>query len=328
MDRGRVHLFWGVVLSLVVLVALWALSRYLEQREVLWLEGVVECRNYRASSKLAGRINRLYVDEGDRVAKGDTLFVLSTPELDAKLEQAKGASQSAEALDRELLRGARAEQRAEARSVVERAAAALQLAQKSYDRVSVLYSEGVATAQQYDEAKAQRDAAQAQYGAARAQYELVAQGATTEQRQAAQGRVSQALGAVAEVEGYLRDAVVVAPVSGEVSTLTAYESELVASGYPVVVVADLDNVWASFNIREDYMPQFKMGSSFVAYLPAIDREVEFEVSYIAAEATFATWQAARTLGDFDIRSFEIRMRPKVEVTALRPGMSVLIRAQR
>lgn len=314
----------GIVVAVVLLCGALLLSVELERRRELWLEGVIECRSYRVGSKVAGRVMGMNLGEGDWVEKGDTLYMISTPELEAKLEQVVGLRESAQALDKEVEIGARVEQKTQARSLVQQAQAAEELARKSFQRVSNLYDEGVLPRQQYDESKAQLEAAEAQLRGAKAQYELVEVGATRQQKQAARGRVVEAMGAVSEVESFLKDALVVAPIRGEVSTLAALNSELVSSGFPVITLLDMEDVWATFNIREDMLPEVAVGEKFRAFVPALGREVELRLSYLSPEADYAVWQAQRTLGDFDLRSFEVRMRPTEAGLGLRPGMSVLI----
>ena len=60
------------------------------------IEGIAECRTYRASSKLAGRIDSLFVHEGDWVEYGELLYTISTPELDAKLQQVAALESAAQ----------------------------------------------------------------------------------------------------------------------------------------------------------------------------------------------------------------------------------------
>ena len=153
--------------------------------------------------------------------------------------------------------------------------------------------------------------------AAKAQYDMAVDGARKEDKEAAAARVRQAEGAVSEVQSYLVDASVYSPVTGEVSTIIAEEGELVGSGYPVVAILDMSDMWVTFNIKETLLP----GMTIV---PALDRDVEFEVTYIAPQADFATWAATRTQGGFDIRTFAIKARPTAPVENLRPGMSVLV----
>lgn len=306
----------------VVLIAL--LGWWLVEREPLLVQGVVECRTYRAASKIAGRIDTLYVAEGDAVQRGELLYRLTTPELETKLLQAEALRLAAEALDRKALSGARVQQIEAARNIWQKALAGKILAEKSLERVQNLYAEGVVPAQTLDEAVANFEAMSATTKAARAEYDLALAGATTEDKEAAAAQLQQAQGVVDEVEVYLRDAMVYAPISGEVSTIAAEEGEVVGSGMPVVSILDLEEMHALFYVKETMLPQIRRGVQFEGYIPALERNQLFEVSYIAPQADFATWSATRTRGEFDIRTFEVKARPVGEAEGLRPGMSVLV----
>ena len=264
------------------------------------------------------------VEEGQHVEKGELLYTLSTPELEAKLRQAEAVKSAASALDQKALAGARWQQIDAAMSLWQKAQAGLELARKTYERVKNLYAEGVVPAQKLDEASANYNAMLATEQAAKAQYELVRDGASKEDKEAAAAQVRQAEGAVSEVESYIGDAMVYSPVTGEVSTVIAEEGELVGSGYPVVAILDLSDQWVTFNIKETLMPAVKIGVRMSGYVPALGRDVEFEVTYIAVQADFATWAATRTQGGFDIRTFAVKAKPTAPAEGLRPGMSVIV----
>lgn len=314
----------GWILLLLGLTATLVGYHLLRKREAVWLQGTVAGTSYRAASKLPGRVLEIYVREGERVDSGAPLYRLSTSEVEARLKQALGAEQSARALDEQALKGARPEQREEALQMWQRAQAGRQLATQSFERLQRLYSEGVISAQQYDEGEANYHAAVAMEEAARAAYELVLAGASSEERAAAAGGVTRAEGAVEEVESYLEDGVVVAPQSGEVAQQAAEVGELVPSGFPLFTILDLEDCWVNFYLYENLLPQITLGSRMQGYLPALGRKVELQVSYIAPEADFALRQASRALGDFDLRSFQVKARPTKPEEGLRPGMSVLV----
>ena len=313
-----------VVIAAAVVLGVIFVSWYLRRSTPLYIQGVVECTTYKASSKVPGRIEEMKVEEGQHVSKGELLYTLSTPELQAKLQQAEAVKSAASALDRQAMVGARSQQKEAALNLWQQAQAGLQLAEKTYERVKNLYDQGVVPAQKLDEATANLQAMQATERAAKAQYEMVHDGARVEEKEAAAAQVRQAEGAVSEVESYLSDAMVYSPVTGEISTIIAEAGELVGSGYPVVAILDLSDLWVTFNIREDLLPKIKMGTLMTGYVPALDKEVEFEVTYIAPQADFATWSATRTQGSFDIRTFAIKAKPTTDVENIRPGMSVLV----
>lgn len=320
----RSNIYGVVAAAAVILLSVALISWYLTKRSPMLIQGTVECTTYKASSKVPGRIDAMKVAEGDRVEKGQLLYVLSTPELDAKLAQAEAVKSAAAALDAAAVAGARIQQIEAALNMWEKAQAGLELARKTYERVKNLYDQGVVPTQKLDEATANYEAMKATAQAAKAQYDMAADGARKEDKEAAAARVRQAEGAVSEVESYIGDAMVYSPVTGEVSTIVAQQGELVGSGYPVVAILDMSDLWVTFNVKETLLPKIKVGTRMTAYVPALDRDVELEVSNIAVQADFATWAATRTQGGFDIRTFAVKARPTGDAGQLRPGMSVLV----
>ena len=320
----RSNIYGVVAAAAVILLSVALISWYLTKRSPMLIQGTVECTTYKASSKVPGRIDAMKVAEGDCVEKGQLLYVLSTPELDAKLAQAEAVKSAAAALDAAAVAGARIQQIEAALNMWEKAQAGLELARKTYERVKNLYDQGVVPTQKLDEATANYEAMKATAQAAKAQYDMAADGARKEDKEAAAARVRQAEGAVSEVESYIGDAMVYSPVTGEVSTIVAQQGELVGSGYPVVAILDMSDLWVTFNVKETLLPKIKVGTRMTAYVPALDRDVELEVSYIAVQADFATWAATRTQGGFDIRTFAVKARPTGDAGQLRPGMSVLV----
>ena len=309
----RSNIIGIIAAAVVIIVSVVLISWYLRKTTPMLIQGTVECTTYKASSKVPGRIDDMKVSQGDRVEKGQLLYTLSTPELEAKLQQAEAVKSA----DQAALAGARIQQIEAALNMWEKAQAGLELARKTYDRVKNLYDQGVVPEQKLDEASANYKAMEATALAAKAQYDLA-------DKEAAAARVRQAEGAVSEVESYIGDAMVYAPVTGEVSTIIAEQGELVGSGYPVVAILDLTDLWVTFNIKETLLPGIGVGTRMSGYVPALDYDVEFEVTYISAQADFATWAATRTQGGFDIRTFAIKARPVSHVENMRPGMSVIV----
>lgn len=317
---------YSILFIIVVLVALAAivLFRHLSRINRQVIQGVVECRTYRASSKIPGRIDSLFVVEGQWVSLGELLYTLSTPELDAKLQQVAALESAAEAINLEVDRGARSEQIDAARSMWQKALAGEELAKKSFERVSNLYNKGVVPRQQYDEALANVEAMSATTRVAKAEYDLARQGATREQKDAVAAKVREAQGAVNEVNTYIQDARVHAPISGRVADVVSEPGELVGAGFPVITILNLDDCWVSFNVKESDLHGVDVGHRFSGYVPALDSTLDFEVYYIAAEADFATWGTTRARGGFDIRTFEVRARSVGNDKQLLPGMSVVV----
>ena len=286
--------------------------------------GQAEATTIRISGKVPGRIASYRFNEGDQVKAGDTLVFLSTPEVQAKLMQVEAVKAAAEAQHAKAMKGARDQEVTAAYEMWQKAQAGLTIAKKSYDRVRNLYEKGVMSAQKKDEAEANYNAMVATEKAARSQYEMAKEGARKEDKAAAAALVNQASGALAEVESYVEESALVAPIDGEISERFPEVGELVGTGAPIMNIADLTDMWVSFSIREDLLSQLKVGNEVKAFVPALDnQEITLKVYYMKDMGTYAAWKATKTTGQYDAKTFEVRARPVQPVEGLRPGMSVI-----
>ena len=289
------------------------------------IQGQVEVTEYRVSSKVPGRILELRVKEGDYVKVGDTLVILDAPEVKAKMAQARGVEDAAAAMSEMAQKGARQEQVRGAFELLQQAKAGLEIAEKSYNRVQRLFDEGVMSEQKRDEAYANYKAMEAQVKAAQSQYDMARNGARREEKLAAAAQVERAKGAVAEVNSYINETVQIAQMEGEVSEVYPRVGELVGTGAPIMSISLMNDVWGTFNIREDQLNGMKVGDTFKAYCPAFDKEIEMKVYHIKDQGSFAVWKATKTNGQYDIKTFEVKARPSKPVEGLRPGMTLIIR---
>ncbi|EPE2651923.1 HlyD family secretion protein [Vibrio fluvialis] len=294
------------------------------QPETVRLQGQIESQQYSISSKVPGRIDQVYVRKGDEVKKGQLIFTLHSPEIEAKLEQAIAGQKAAGALAQEAENGAREQQIRAAKDQWMKAKAAAELAEKTYLRVNNLYKDGVVAEQKRDEANTQWQAAKYTESAAFQMYEMAKEGARAETKQAAQEKARMAAGAVAEVEAYAADTKIESWFDGEVSQVLMQSGELAPQGFPVVTVVDREDSWAVLNVREDLLSHFQKGTTFNAYLPALNKSVEFKVTHVAVMGDFATWRSTDAAQGFDLRTFEVEARPTAPETNLRMGMSVVV----
>lgn len=288
------------------------------------VQGQAEVTEYRVSSKVPGRILEFRVKEGQTVRAGDTLAILEAPDVQAKLEQARAAEAAAQAQNEKALKGARQEQIQAAYEMWQKAQAGVTIAEKSYKRIKNLYDQGVVSAQKLDEITAQRDAALATEKAAKAQYTMAKNGAEREDKAAAAALVNRAKGAVAEVESYINETYLIAQKDGEVSDIFPKQGELVGTGAPIMNVAVMDDMWVTFNVREDLLQSLTVGTEFEAFVPALDKNIRLKVNYMKDLGTYAAWKATKTTGQFDLKTFEVRALPTDKVEGLRPGMSVIL----
>ncbi|MFL7864961.1 HlyD family secretion protein [Vibrio cincinnatiensis] len=288
------------------------------------LQGQIESQQYSISSKVPGRIDQVFVRKGDEITKGQLIFTLHSPEIEAKLDQALASQKAAGALAQEAEKGSRNQQIHAARDQWLTAKAAADLAQKTYLRVNNLYKEGVVSEQKRDEASTQWQAAKHSESAAFQMYEMAKEGAREETILAALEKERMAAGAVAEVEAYAADTRIESWFNGEVSQVLMHGGELAPQGFPVVTVIDRNDSWAVFNVREDLLQHFEKGRTFNAFLPALNQSIEFTVTHIAAMGDFATWRSTDASQGFDLRTFEVEARPTQPVEGLRMGMTVAV----
>lgn len=294
------------------------------QPEPVRLQGMIEAQQYSISSKVPGRIDQVLVRKGENITKGQLVFTLHSPEIEAKLEQAKAGEKAAGALAQEAEKGARSQQIQAAKDQWLKAKAAADLMEKTYQRVNNLYNDGVVAEQKRDEAMTQWQAAKYTESAAYQMYEMAKEGVRDETKLAAAEKARMAAGAVAEVEAYANDTRIESWFDGEVSQVLLQSGELAPQGFPVVTVIDTQDAWAVLNVREDLLKHFQKDQTFSAYLPALDKKVEFKVSHIAVMGDFATWRATDASKGFDLRTFEVEARPVTPVNDLRMGMSLVV----
>ena len=311
---------FAVVVVIVCVVGIYTFNH----REPEIVQGQAEVSEYRVSSKVPGRILKILVQEGQQVKAGDTLTILDTPDINAKQAQAEAVLSAATAQNAKAQKGAREEQIQGAYEIWQKAKAGLEIYEKSYRRVENLFKEGVVSEQKRDEAKAQFDAAAATERAAKSQYDMAVNGAEKEVKEMAAAQMRQAQGVVAEVNSYIEETVLTASIDGEVSEIFPMVGELVGTGAPIMNIAVMDDMWVSFNVREDLLQDLTMDAVREAYIPALDRKVDVKVTYMRDLGSYAAWKATKVNGQYDLKTFEVRAVPQEKVENLRPGMTVII----
>ncbi|MHC5353387.1 HlyD family secretion protein [Myroides sp. LJL115] len=322
MKKNIINALVGILIIGVVLgVSLW----YMAAPDQSYMQGQVDATQINVASKIPGRVEEIFVIEGQDVKKGDVLMQISTPEIDAKLAQAQALEKAAQAVDDKVKAGARKEEVQAAFNMWQQAKTGMDLAKSTYERVQNLYDEKVVPAQKRDEAFAQYKASMEMEKVALSNYTMIKDGARVEDKKAALAIVEQTQAGVQEADIFKSEGQVKAPRDGQVLTIMPNAGEIINAGYPLVNLVDLDDVWVFFNVREDLMPHFKMHTQIPAIIPGLgNQEVMLEVRYIAAQGDYATWSATKTKGDFDMKTFLIKAYPTTKVEGLRPGMSALI----
>ncbi|MBD5176006.1 MAG: biotin/lipoyl-binding protein [Muribaculaceae bacterium] len=311
------------LIAIIIVVAAIAVGGFLFLKPAPdTIQGQGEATEVRVSGKLPGRILEIYVEEGQHVKTGDTLVHIKSTLADAKLAQAQAMEAAANAANKKVDAGTRSQIIASAKDLWTQAQAATGITEKTYRRLDNLFNQGVVSEQKRDEAKAAYDAARAAENAAKSQYELALSGPQKEDKEASSAMVNVAKGGVKEVDALLEDSYLLAPCDGEITVVYPNVSELVATGAPIMTLQK-DDHWAVFNVRETSLKDIKLGTMLDVYIPALDVTTQMRVFYIKDLGTYANWQATKSTGDFDARTFQVKARPEKPIADFRPGMSVI-----
>lgn len=325
MAKKNYNLLTGVIALVAVVLIVSVVGFIVSRPKAIVIQGEAEATEYRVSGKIPGRIEEFRADEGQSVRKGDTLVLIDSPEIRSKIAEANAAKAAAVAQKNKAYNGAQQEQIAGAYEMWQKALVGEEVMRKSFERIRELHEEKVVSDQKYDEVKAQYDAASATARAAKSQYDMAVKGARQEDKDAAVALVERANAAVELVNSYMDEIVLTAPADGIIAARYPKVGELVGQGSPIMTIQDLDDMWFTFNVREDRLEGMKSGDKLNLTVPALgNKHITATVYYIAVRESYATWRATKEIGEFDTKTFEVRARPDAKVEGMRPGMSVIL----
>jgi len=311
----------GTVAAIVVALSIF----YLLRPEPLLVQGEADATRFDIAARVDGRVKEIPVERGQNVPAGAVLVRIDNPETLAKFEQMKAAKAVAEAQLANILAGTRVETIAARKAEMERARAALVLAQKTFDRTHTLTEQGNAPQARLDQVTDNLHETERAVDQATSAYQQAVNGYTKEERAIASTNVEKANADIQSVQSIIDQLEVYAPVASQVYQRNVEPGEYVSPGVPLITLIDLADVWIHFDLREDLVKGLKAGDRFDVHIPALDdRRITVEVKLIATKGEYASWRATRASGDFDLRTFSIRAYPVQPVPELRPGMSAYL----
>ena len=311
----------GAVAAIVAALSVF----YLLRPEPLLVQGEVDATRLDIAARVDGRVKEVPVERGQNVAAGAVLVRIDNPETLAKFEQMKAAKAVADAQLANVLVGTRVETIAARKAEMERAQAAVVLAQKTFDRTNTLTQQGNAPQARLDQVTDSLHEAERALDQTKSAYEQAVNGYTKEERAISGANVEKANADIQSVQSVIDQLQVYAPVASQIYQRNVEPGEYVSPGVPLVTLIDLADVWIHFDLREDLVKGLKVGDRFDVRVPALDdRSVTVEVKLIATKGEYASWRATRASGDFDLRTFSIRAYPVQPVPELRPGMSAYL----
>jgi HlyD family secretion protein len=282
------------IIAAVVVVAVLAIAGWLlfgrggeGEGDAIEASGTVETTEADLGFQLGGRIAGIAVREGDPVQAGAELARLDAAELDARRTAAEAQVAAARALLLELQRGARPEELEQAVAAESAARRRLQEAAASAERTRALEQGGAASREQLDQAETALAVARAQQEQAEQQLRLVRQGPRAERVSAQEAVVRQALGALAQIDAQLENAVIRAPFGGVVSVRHREPGETVGAGLPVLTLQNPGERWVRIYVREDQVGRVALNQTAEITADAYpDSSYAGRVSFIASEAEF------------------------------------------
>jgi HlyD family secretion protein len=284
--------------------------------------GMIRTTEIRIEPEVSGRIAALPFKAGDHVAAGAVVAQLSNPELAAAVAEAEAAVGVAQATRNHVYAGVRQEEVSMAAREVEKAQSALTLAQQQLRRVADLAAHGHAPQQDLDDAKAVEATAVSNLKVAHSRYAEAQRGPTAEDRAFADATVAQAKAALVSVQRRFEKLQLRSPVDGVVEVVVAEPGEATVPGRTVLTIADTAEPWFAFNIREDELKGIGIGSELTLTDGIDGKALKARVTEMRRLGDFATWRAARAVGDHDLNTFALRADPVAPAAGLQPGATV------
>lgn len=313
-----------LILLMLILIALAVLFR--AHNQYLLLQGEVDAPEVIVASKAKGRVIERHIERGDDVKAGQLMITLDSPELNAQVAALEAAKAQAQAQLDLSIHGTREESIRNLQAILSQAQAQATNATKDYQRLSAVANKGYVSANELDSARSRRDVAVQQAKAAQAELDEAKNGDRIELREKYRAALQQAEQQLIELKVQQQDLQVKAPVDGEVGPIPAEVGELFNANSPLATLICLPEAYFVYNLREDILADIRKGDRITITVPALgNKEVEAEVRYIAPMGDYATKRATRATGDFDLKTFEVRLYPTAQIEGLRPGMSALWR---
>jgi len=298
------------IISLTVLT----ISACGNDEKISYNRGKVKFETISISGKLAGRVSKIYIKEGESVKKGDTLALLDIPEINAKMMQAEGAVTAATGLLNMASNGATLEQMDQINGKIDASKAQLKFAQKSYNRLQKMYADSLISLQQFDEVKMKRDMVKAQVSALEAKRNEVHKSARTEQLDQAKGQLKRAMGAKQEVLTAANEKLIIAPADMSIETISLQEGELLTPGYVLFNGYKKNSVFFRFTVPESKVYDFEVGKSLILTNPFTKEEVTTKIASIKQLAQYANITSTAPLYELSESIYELKVVPTSDIS--------------
>lgn len=279
------------------------------KKEITDLRGKVKFETVSVSSKLTGRMAGIYVTEGQKVKRGDTLALIDVPEIGAKLSQADGAVLAAQGQLNMANNGATKEQLEQLGSQLQASRAQLKFAEESLKRVAAMYKDSLVTTQKFEETQMNVEMARAQVKAMEAKQQEVLVGTRQELLAQAKGQLDRAQGAKAEVLIAADEKYIVAPADMSIETITLQVGELVTPGYTIFNGYEINTAFFRFTISESKIYNYAVGETLTVLNPYTREEIPSKIMAIKQLPRYADITSTSPLYKLDEAIYELKLVP-------------------
>jgi len=249
-------------------------------------QGYIEGEYLLVSSPLAGQLDKLSVNRGDRVAAGDILFTLEHSFEQAAFDEAEQVLQRAKNRLADLLKGQRPSELAATRARLAQAQASLDLSETEYRRRSTLFEQKVIPRDQLDRTRTELERNRAAVEQLTAELETAQLGARTDLIAAARSDVAAARSRLAQAKWRLEQKAQAAPDSGLVFDTFYVAGEYVPAAHPVVSILPPDNIKIRFFVPEPVRGGLNAGQSVSVRLDGKKKNIPAKITYISPEAEY------------------------------------------
>ena len=282
---------------------------------------VVPFQTVNVSPKLSGRLQELYVEQGDRVTKGQILARMDDSNIQPQIMQAKASLASAQANLARLRNGSRSEDIAAAAARVESAASKAALAREKVSRYKDLESQGAITRDRLDELMADETATAANLREQQRQLDQLKNGSRPEEIAQAEAQVQEAIARLKIVEVQQEDTIIRAPFDGKitqkftnvgsfVTPTTSASNTSSATSTSIVAVGNGLEILAK--VPEVDIGQIRVGQAVEIVADAYpDKVFQGRVRLIAPEA----------IVEQNVTSFQVRIALETGKNELQSGMN-------
>ena len=325
--RRKVPLVPVVALSLLVAAVaggLWLNLRTPAETAALVLNGSVDIRQVDLAFRVEGRLDRLLVEEGDRVAAGQVVAAVEKGYLEDAVRIAEARVAAAQANLSKLEAGNRPQEIGQARADVARAEAAYANAKATYDRRAGLPVDSTISRQALDNARADMRQAEAQLNRARQSLALQEKGFRAEDIAAAKAQVQAEQGTLDLMRRRLGDAELAAPAAGQVMTRVREPGSMVLPGATVLTLALTDPMQVRTWVAETALGRAVPGTKAEIVTDGGGRVYHGQVGFVSPVAEFTP----KSVETPELRT-SLVYRVRVIVTdpddGLRQGMPVTVR---